>query len=75
MFVTTALLGVPLALTPLMIIVIGFTISYNEEKARRVEFYLQFYSEEVLTYMRAKEQTEFNISSEKIEVKVFIYLL
>lgn len=69
MFVSTSMIGVPLALTPIVIVVIGFTISFNEEKARRVEFYLQYYSEEVLIYVRAKEFSE----EPKEDAKVYYY--
>ena len=92
MFVTTILLGVPLALSPLIIILIGFIISFYDEKTRRVEFFLLYYrvyisklsshsrplltspssplssspaetniyikQEEILAYIRAKEQHE-----------------
>eukprot|EP00026_Physarum_polycephalum_P004941 Phypoly_transcript_04967.p1 GENE.Phypoly_transcript_04967~~Phypoly_transcript_04967.p1 ORF type:complete len:567 (+),score=113.79 Phypoly_transcript_04967:280-1980(+) len=58
MFITTTLLGVPLALSPLIIIVIGFVISFYDEKTRRVEFFLLYYKEEILAYIRAKEQYE-----------------
>lgn len=51
MFALTFLYGIPLALTPLLLVIIGFTISFMDEKSRRAEFFLQFYPQEIINHL------------------------